>query len=150
MKIKKIAHVALAAHMPFAKVAGPVAVGLQGLGDGGFLRANAGPGLEGAVAIGRAPGEHTAARGGADGRCRMEIVEPDALLGERIEVRRLEVRMAVVSHVTPALIIRHDELVRRFVPTFALVSAKHVVRLEVSERSNGAEVPLLRSLLAGL
>lgn len=43
------------------------------------------------------------------------------------------------------LIIRHDELVRRFVPTFALVSAKHVVRLEVSERSNGAEVPLLRS-----
>src|SRR6266545_4959237 len=38
-----------------------------------------------------------------------EQVEPDRLLRHRVEVRRLQVRVAVVGHVTPALIVGHHE-----------------------------------------
>ena len=39
----------------------------------------------------------------------MELIKADALTSHRIKVRRLHLRMAVVSHVPPALIIRHHE-----------------------------------------
>ena len=39
----------------------------------------------------------------------MELIEADAFAGHRVKIGRLHLRMAVVSHITPALIIRHHE-----------------------------------------
>lgn len=41
--------------------------------------------------------------------CSVESIEPQAVLCEFIEIRRLEFRVTVVSGIAPALIISHDE-----------------------------------------
>jgi hypothetical protein len=55
------------------------------------------------------PGHHAGSRGRAVEVRRVEVVQPQSGGGQRVEVRRLEFRMAVVSCVAPALVVGHHE-----------------------------------------
>jgi len=54
-------------------------------------------------------GHHAGSRGRTiEVRC-VKAIQPQAGFGQRVEVGRLEIGMAVVARVTLTLIIRHDE-----------------------------------------
>ena len=73
------------------------------------VSADGGAGGEGAHAH-RAAARHDAgARGRAIEVGGVESVEPQRGRGHGVEVRRLELRMAVVTGIAPALVVRHDE-----------------------------------------
>ena len=76
-----------------------------------------------AIAIGMPASQRTAPRGRADGGTGVEAIKAEPGLAHCIKMRRLEIRVAVVSCVTPSLVIRHAKddvrLLRASVLVFA-------------------------------
>jgi hypothetical protein len=95
--------------MPFAEMARRVTGSLERFGDGDLLRAKRVSPLEAAEAVGVAARHHAAAGGRTHGGSGVEAVEPQGFGGHAVEVGRLEVLVAVIRHIAPALVVGHDE-----------------------------------------
>ena len=110
-----------AAEVPFAKVRGGVAGGLEEAGEGGDLGVEpVGHGTGGvlrgarevtvdAVTGGRVGGHESGTAGRADGGGDVKLLEPGAFAGEAVEVGCLDVRVAGKGGVAKALVIGEDE-----------------------------------------
>src|SRR4030042_760404 len=95
--------------MPLPEVAGGIAGGLEGLGDRGLLRPDRMAPLETPETIWVPACHHAAPRRRADRGGGVEAVEPQGLRRELVEIRCLQDAVAVVGHVTPALVVRHAQ-----------------------------------------
>ena len=97
------------ADMPLAEVTAAIAGLSQDVRDRDLLRPERPAGGEGAIAVRMASGEEAAARRRATRMRGVEAIEPQAGGGDLIEHRRLDVRMAVVAGLLPAVIVAHEQ-----------------------------------------
>ncbi len=95
------------ADVPFAEMRCRVAGFLERLSDGDLPRSQGIAPREAAETVRVATGHHAAASRRADGRRRVEAVEPQAGPRHLIHHRRLEHGMAVVAGVAPTLVVGH-------------------------------------------
>ena len=99
------------AQVPFAKDAGAIAGRRKHFGQGHFVgghRRAAQKRVDRAGAI-VVPTGHQAGPGGTANRRDVEARQLDALPRQLVEVRRLNVRIAVKAEVAPALVVGHDQ-----------------------------------------
>ncbi len=97
---------------PLAHSPGAVARLLQHLRDGEVVRSQpdvVGEVVPDAVVAVVHPRHEAAARGGTDGRARVGLGEPQALGGQPIEVRRLDLLLPVGAEITVAEVVGQDE-----------------------------------------
>src|ERR1051325_10441607 len=129
--------------MPLAAQRRGIACRLQRIGNRFLLsrqaemfRAGRDGVFESADALLVSPRHKAAACGRADGSVRVKIGEPHALLREPVNVRRLDVRRAIATHVTVAQVISEDEQnVRPSLRSGA--KAKQTYRQQGAEESRG-------------
>ena len=103
-------HRRVVAQVPLAEDAGSIAGAGEHLGQGDFVGVHQRPaqvGVDHAGAIVVAAGQQAGSRRRTDRRD-IEVLEPDALPGERVEVRRLDLGVAVNTQVAEALIVGDD------------------------------------------
>ena len=104
-------HRGIVAQVPLAEDAGSIAGRGEDFGERDFVGVHQGPaqvGIDDAGAEVVSPGEQTGARRRADGRD-IEVLEPDALARELVEMRRLDLGVAVNAQIAEALVVGHDE-----------------------------------------
>ncbi len=102
--------------MPLSKVPRCIAFLFQGLRYGAFLRAHWETVVQHAGAVGMPAGQNACPRWGADGGGRVESVEPQRGLGHGVKIGGFDVRMAIIAHIAPALVIGHAKNdIREFV-----------------------------------
>ena len=81
----------------------------QQVGDGDFFWSNGVPWRERAVAIGMPTGEHAPTRGRTRRMPRIKMIQPQPRPRHLIHHRRLEMRMAVIARLRPAMVRAHQQ-----------------------------------------
>ncbi len=102
------------AEVPLADVSGLVSGGLEGLGDGGFLRRKVksrglGDPLGDTDSLGRFPSEEGCTGGGADGIGGIGIGEANSGSGELIEIGGFVILRALAAQVGPAEVVDEED-----------------------------------------
>ena len=97
------------ADVPLAEMPAVVAGLGEQVGDGDLLRPQRPTRREGAHAVRVASGQEAAAGRRATRMRGVEALEPQAGGGHLVEHRRLEMRMAVVAGLLPAVVVAHQE-----------------------------------------
>ena len=95
------------AQMPFSEMPRDIARLLKGFGYSDLLRAKRVAPFEASEAVRVTPGHDAAASRRTDRRRGVEVIEAQRVGGHRVEVRGLQNRVAVIGHITPALVVGH-------------------------------------------